>query len=125
MKARIEQAIAAQDMQQGKGQGGIAAGEGLEVEVGLLRGLVADRVNDDRLWDRMHPVPVNVRRTRRRVGPPHEQTIRILRGARIKSREGVAEGIRERDLPGHVANRIRGHFDRPKAVEEAEGEAER
>jgi hypothetical protein len=112
-------------MQQSKGEGRIAAREGLEIQVSLLCRLVTDRVNDDRLRDRMHPVPVDVRRTRRRVGSPQEQTVCILGGARIKPREGVAEGIRERDLPGHVANRIGGHFDRPEAVEEAEGKTER
>jgi hypothetical protein len=121
----IQQAISAQHMQERKGQGRIAAGEGLQVEVGLLCRLVTDRVNDNgRLRDRMHPVPVDVRRTRRRVGAPHEQTVRLRCGAGIKSREGVAQSIRERDLPGHVANRVRSHFDRPEAVEEAEGEGE-
>ena len=43
----VEQAFAADDMQQREGQRGIAAGEGLEMEIGRRCRGMADRIDDD------------------------------------------------------------------------------
>ena len=117
----VEQPVALQDVQQAEGQRGVAARKRLKVQVGLRRGLRAQRIDDDlRGRGFGQPVFVRVGRGVRRVGAPDQDAARVRRGARIESHRRIAEHQAPRHVPGHVADRVRLDLGRPQPMKEAQ-----
>ncbi len=93
------------------------------MNVRRCRRLVADRVDDDdrraglrRLSDEDR---VLMRGRMRRIGAPDHDRARVLGGARVEAHERGAERKVERHMAGFVADRVRVHFGRAHAIEEA------
>ena len=103
----VGQPVAHDHVQHRERQGGVAAGERLQVQVGLLRRRRADRVDHDhRARGLGKPVIVGVGRRGRRVRAPHHDAPRISCAARIEAGHGAAVHVVERDVAGLVADRV-------------------
>ena len=119
----VDQPVADQHVDHGEGQRCIAAGEGLEVQVGLLGGRVAHRVDHDHRPRRLlEPMLVLMGRGGRRVRAPDEDRVRVLGGARVEADHRSADHIVERHVARHVAHRVRLHLAGAEAAQEAHRE---
>ena len=116
----VDHTPASQHVEQSKGQCGIAAGEGLKVEVGHLCRPVTYRVDDDFLTRCFsQPVTVSMRRRVVGIGAPDHDAVGILGGTGIESQEWVAEGVLERHLACQIANAVRFDLSCAETIEEA------
>ena len=120
----VEQALAADDMQKREGEGRIAAGEGLEMEIGRRRRGMADRIDDD-LAGRgfRQPLLMGMRGRGRRVGAPDQDAGRVARRARIEAGIGAAEDEIEGHMAGEIADAVGLDLAGAQPVEEAGGKA--
>ena len=121
----VDEAVAPEDVEEGKGQGGIAAGKGLEVEIGRLRRGRADGIDHHHLAGRLaQPVLVGVRRRGRGIRAPHHDACRVTGRARVEAVQARPVDIIQRHLAGHVADRVGDDLGGAEAVEEAHREEE-
>ena len=116
----VDEAVPANHVREREGQRRIAAGAELEIRVGRGGGRGADRVDHDHLAARLaQPVVVGVRRARRGIRAPHEDALRGRRRLGVEAFLARAVDVRQRHVPGVVADGVRLHFGRAEAVEEA------
>ena len=122
-EAVVDEAIAPHDVQHREGERGVAAGEELQVQIGVFGGRMAHRVDDDDLARcLLEPVLVLMRRRRRRIGAPDNNAGGVLRRPWIETDRRGAEHIAERNMARVVADRIGIDLGRAQAIEEAIGE---
>ena len=122
-EVEVREALSGDDVQEREGEGGVAPGEGLEVEICGIGGRGAHRVDDDHGGRRLRqPVLVGVWRRRGRVCAPDEDAGRVASGQRVEAHERGAVHVLERHVPGLVADRVRVDLGGPEPVEEAERE---
>ena len=119
----VDQPVAGQHVEHGEGEGGVAAGEGLEVQVGPFGRGVADGVDDDHRARRLlQPVLVLVRGRGGRVRAPDHDAARVPGGARVEPDDGTADDVIEGDVAGHVADGVRLDLPRAEPPQEAQRE---
>ena len=122
-EALVDEPLAGDDVQEGEGECGVAAGERLEVEVGGRGRRGPHRVDDDHPRRRLRqPVVVGVRRRSRGIRAPHEDAGGVTRGRRVEADERRAVHVLERDVAGLVADRVGVDLRRSEPVEEAQRE---
>ena len=120
-EVHVDEPVAGDHVQEREGQGGVAAGERLEVEIGCLGRRGPHRVDHDHPGGRLgQPVVVCVRRRSRRIRAPDENAGGVAGGQRVEADEGGAVHVLERDVPGLVADRVRVDLGRAQPVEEAQ-----
>ena len=103
----VEQAVTADHMRDRERQRGVAAGEWLQVQIGLMRGGGPDRVDDDHPPGRLgQPVLMLMRRRGRRVGAPDHDARRIRGASRVKTIQRRPVQVLQRDMPRLVADRV-------------------
>ncbi len=114
---KVDESLAPDDMQQGKCQRGIAAREGLQMNVGLQGRGSANRIHHHHCAASFRqPVLVSMRRRRMRIGPPHHDASGIPRRARIEAVERRAVQVTQGHVTGHIADGIRRDLRRPHAI---------
>ena len=117
----VDQAIAVHHVQQCERERGIAAGKGLQMNVGLRRRRRSNRIDDDHFSGRLRqPVLVGMRRRGVRIRSPHDDAGGLLCRARIEAIERGAVHVAQRDVSRHVANRVGGHLGCPEPIEESQ-----
>ena len=115
----IDEPVAGDHVQEGKGQGGVAAGERLEMEIGRFGRRGSHGVDHDHPGRRFRqPVVVCVRRRSRRIRAPDENAGGVAGSQWIEADKGGAVHVLERDVPGLVADRVRVDLGRAQPVEE-------
>ncbi len=113
--------VADEDVQERERQGGVRAGERLQVQIGALCRPGRDRVDDDDRARRLRePVLVGVRGGRRGVRAPYEDAGGVCCGARVEPDLRRAVEVVQRDVAGEVADRVGVHLRRAEAVHEAQ-----
>ena len=122
-EVQVDQPVAVGDMEEPERKRGIAAREGLEVDLGRLGGGGPDGVDDhDSRAALRQPVLMCVGSRRRWVGTPDHDARGVARRTRVEPDRGGAVEVVERDVAGVVADRVRLDLGRSQSVEEAEAE---
>ena len=120
-EVHVDEPLASDHVQKREGQGGVAAGKRLQMEIGRLGGRGPDGVDHDHPGGRLgQPVVMRVRRRSGRIRAPDENAGGIAGSQRVEADERGAVHVLERDVPGLVADRVRVDLGRAESVEEAQ-----